>query len=103
MHALIRALGEPNAGASGHVRSGRGVRYARAPSFVFGAAVRVAALVSPLDPLGEILLSVHMAQHGLVVTHLVEAVPPTRRTSPVATGRSSLRAWRLQTRRSRAA
>ncbi len=48
--------------------SGRGVGYAHALSFLLGAAILVLALVSPLDPLGETLLSAHMAQHGLLVT-----------------------------------
>jgi putative membrane protein len=46
---------------------GRGVAYFHALSFALGAAVLFVALVSPLDQLGETLLSAHMAQHGLLV------------------------------------
>ncbi len=49
-------------------RIGRG----GAASFLAGEAVLVAALVSPIDPLGETLLSGHMVQHML----LVAVAPP---------------------------
>lgn len=44
----------------------------RAVSFFAGELVLVAALVAPLDPLGETLLSAHMAQHIL----LTAVAPP---------------------------
>jgi putative membrane protein len=52
--------------------SGRGVAFSQALSFSVGAAVLFVALISPLDPLGETLLSAHMAQHAL----LVAVAPP---------------------------
>ena len=52
--------------------SGRGVAYSQALSFAVGAAVLFVALISPLDRLGETLLSAHMTQHAL----LVAAAPP---------------------------
>ena len=51
---------------------GRGVAYLHVSSFCLGLAVLLVALVSPLDRLGETLLSAHMAQHGL----LVAVAPP---------------------------
>ena len=51
---------------------GRGVTYAQTLSFALGAAMLFGALVSPLDALGETLLSAHMAQHLL----LVAVAPP---------------------------
>ena len=45
----------------------RGVTIANVLAFALGIATLVIALVSPLDPLGETLLSAHMAQHGLLV------------------------------------
>lgn len=50
----------------------RGLSYGQAASFALGIAALVVALVSPLDPLGETLLSAHMAQHAL----LVAVAPP---------------------------
>jgi putative membrane protein len=47
---------------------GRAVTCSHALSFALGTAVLLVALVSPLDALGETLLSAHMAQHGLLVT-----------------------------------
>jgi putative membrane protein len=47
--------------------SGRGVTYAHVLAFALGEAALIVALVSPLDPLGETLLSAHMAQHALLV------------------------------------
>lgn len=52
--------------------SGHGVAHSRALLFALGAAVLLVALVSPLDPLGEALLSAHMLQHAL----LVAVAPP---------------------------
>jgi len=52
--------------------SGRGVAFWQALSFAAGAAVLFVALISPLHPLGETLLSAHMAQHAL----LVAVAPP---------------------------
>jgi putative membrane protein len=51
---------------------GRGLSRARAASFVAGVAVLIVAVVSPLDALGQTLLSAHMVQHGL----LVAVAPP---------------------------
>ena len=47
--------------------SGRGVAFSQALSFGVGAAVLFVALISPLDPLGETLLSAHMLQHALLI------------------------------------
>jgi putative membrane protein len=47
---------------------GRGVTYLQLLSFALGQTVLIVALVSPVDPLGETLLSAHMAQHALLVT-----------------------------------
>lgn len=47
---------------------GRGVALPHALAFGVGTAVLFIALVSPLDALGETLLSAHMAQHALLVT-----------------------------------
>jgi putative membrane protein len=52
--------------------SGHGVAHYSALSFALGAIVLFVALVSPLDPLGETLLSAHMVQHAL----LVAVAPP---------------------------
>lgn len=51
---------------------GRGVTRTRAIAFAAGLITLAIALLSPLDPLGETLLSAHMAQHGL----LVAVAPP---------------------------
>jgi len=51
---------------------GRGVTYLHVLSFALGETVLIIALVSPVDPLGETLLSAHMAQHAL----LVAVAPP---------------------------
>jgi putative membrane protein len=50
-------------------RAGRehGVTSARAASCAAGAGTLFVALISPLDRLGETLLSAHMVQHGLLV------------------------------------
>jgi len=50
-------------------RGGRrvGARRREAASFWCGGAVLAIALVSPLHPLGEVLLSAHMAQHELLM------------------------------------
>ncbi|WP_226986105.1 cytochrome c oxidase assembly protein [Ramlibacter tataouinensis] len=47
---------------------GRGVALSHVVAFAFGTAALFVALVSPLDVLGEELLSAHMAQHALLVT-----------------------------------
>lgn len=47
---------------------GRIVERWRVAAFATGEIVLVIALISPLDPLGETLLSVHMAQHILLAT-----------------------------------
>jgi len=47
---------------------GRGIGPAHVLAFAFGTAALFVALVSPLDALGEALLSAHMAQHALLVT-----------------------------------
>jgi len=47
--------------------AGRGVGHMNAFLFTLGAAVLFVALISPLDSLGETLLSAHMAQHALLV------------------------------------
>lgn len=47
---------------------GRGVKLTHALAFGLGTAVLFIALVSPLDSLGETLLSAHMVQHALLVT-----------------------------------
>lgn len=52
--------------------SGRGATYGQTISFTLGAVVLFVALISPLDPLGETLLSAHMAQHAL----LLAVAPP---------------------------
>jgi putative membrane protein len=51
---------------------GRRVTYPHVLSFALGATALIVALVSPVDPLGETLLSAHMAQHAL----LVAVAPP---------------------------
>ncbi len=51
---------------------GRVIPVWRVVSFVLGEIVLVIALISPLDPLGETLLSAHMAQHIL----LTAVAPP---------------------------
>lgn len=53
-------------------RRKRVVGRAESLAFALGIGVLLIALVSPLDPLGETLLSAHMAQHAL----LVAAAPP---------------------------
>jgi putative membrane protein len=47
---------------------GRGIGPAQVSAFLAGELMLVLALVSPLDPLGETLLTAHMVQHGLLVT-----------------------------------
>ncbi|MDZ4689885.1 cytochrome c oxidase assembly protein [Terricaulis sp.] len=51
---------------------GRIILPARVASFAAGEVILVIALISPLDPLGETLLSAHMVQHLL----LAAAAPP---------------------------
>lgn len=48
--------------------TGRIIPRWRVGCFAAGEAVLVAALISPLDPLGETLMSAHMAQHVLLTT-----------------------------------
>jgi putative membrane protein len=52
--------------------SGRGMTYLNVLAFALGETALIIALVSPVDPLGETLLSAHMAQHAL----LVAVAPP---------------------------
>lgn len=80
---------------------GRVVPVWRAACFIAGELVLVAALVAPLDPLGETLLSAHMAQHilltavapsllvlGMPVIAWTWALPPTwRRVGATPTAR----------------
>jgi putative membrane protein len=47
--------------------TGHGVRRWQAGSFAAGWLVLAAALISPLDALGEVLFSAHMAQHELLM------------------------------------
>ena len=51
---------------------GRGISVARVAAFAAGELALVVALISPLDALGETLLSAHMVQHGL----LIAVAPP---------------------------
>lgn len=48
--------------------NGRVVERWRVGAFVLGELALVAALITPLDPLGETLLSAHMTQHILLTT-----------------------------------
>lgn len=48
--------------------SGRVIPYWRVGCFLGGEALLVLALISPLDPLGETLLSAHMIQHITLTT-----------------------------------
>lgn len=50
-----------------HAGLGRGISPARVFSYAGGGAILVIALVSPLDPLGDTLLTAHMVQHILLV------------------------------------
>ncbi|RYG35885.1 MAG: cytochrome c oxidase assembly protein [Burkholderiales bacterium] len=85
---------------------GRIVPVWRAACFFAGEVVLVAALIAPLDPLGETLLSAHMAQHilltavappllvlGIPVIAWTWALPPGWRrvgTTPLARGLGAL-------------
>ncbi|HME96224.1 MAG TPA: cytochrome c oxidase assembly protein [Methylomirabilota bacterium] len=51
----------------GRAGGGQGVTYRDTASFALGVAALFVALVSPIDALGQTLLSAHMAQHGLLV------------------------------------
>jgi putative membrane protein len=51
---------------------GRGISAVRVAAFSIGVLSLVVALISPLDTLGETLLSAHMVQHGL----LIAVAPP---------------------------
>ena len=46
---------------------GRGISKRRAAAFGAGLGVLAVALLSPLDPLGEVLFSAHMTQHLLLI------------------------------------
>jgi len=63
---------------------GRGVSYGRVAAFSAGMLVLFVALVSPVDALGEALLSAHMVQHLLLI--LVAAPLLVAGLSPVAAG-----------------
>lgn len=78
-----------NAGA------GRGVSRRQAGGFALGWLLLVAALVSPLDPLGAELFSVHMVQHEIL---MVVAAPLLVLGRPLATW-----AWALSPAQRRAA
>ncbi len=71
--------------------TGRGIGYVRVVAFVLGEAVLIVALVSPLDALGETLLSAHMAQHMLLVAAapllLLAGQPATAFAWAIADGR----------------
>lgn len=95
-------------------RAGRGRIIARwrVWSFVAGELALVMALISPIDPLGETLLSAHMTQHllltGIAPTLLVLGMPVTAWTwalpaswRPMARSsavRAMVQAWRHATR-----
>ena len=51
---------------------GRGISMFHLLAFAAGELALIVALISPLDPLGETLLSAHMVQHGL----LIAVAPP---------------------------
>jgi putative membrane protein len=61
---------------------GRGVTALQAWAFALGWLTLVAALVSPLDPLGGVLFSAHMVQHELL---MVVAAPLLVIARPLAT------------------
>ena len=63
---------------------GRGVSYGRVAAFAAGMLTLFVALVSPVDALGEALLSAHMVQHLLLI--LVAAPLLVAGLSPVAAG-----------------
>jgi putative membrane protein len=50
-----------------HAGLGRGISLLRVSSYAGGGAILVIALVSPLDRLGDALLTAHMVQHILLV------------------------------------
>ena len=56
----------------GRAGLGRGISVVRVMSFAAGELALAVALISPLDALGETLLSAHMLQHGL----LIAVAPP---------------------------
>jgi putative membrane protein len=66
----------------GHAGRGRGVSTLQAWAFASGWLSLVAALVSPLDPLGSRLFSAHMVQHELL---MVVAAPLLVVGRPLAT------------------
>jgi putative membrane protein len=55
-------------GAWAHAGSDRIISRMQVLAFVMGEIVVVIALISPLDPLGETLLTAHMSQHILLTT-----------------------------------
>lgn len=73
---------------------GRGVRVWQAVTFWIGLELLFIALVSPLDPLGETLLSAHMVQH--MVLMLGAAPLLTLGAPPVALAWAVPRAWRRE-------
>jgi cytochrome c oxidase assembly factor CtaG len=62
---LLRARGAPQ--GAGSRRGHQHIRPRQAVSFFAGLALLAAALVSPLDALADTLLSVHMAQHLILL------------------------------------
>ena len=74
-------------------RTGGGISRGRAAAFGAGFLALVVALVSPLDPLGEALLTAHMIQHLLL---LVVAAPLLTSGLPAIAGIWSLPAGRRQ-------
>ena len=56
----------------GQAGLGRGISVVRVAAFAAGELALIVALISPLDALGETLLSAHMVQHGL----LIAVAPP---------------------------
>ena len=72
--------------------AGRGVGYGALAAWSIGWATLAAALVSPIDPLGESLFSAHMLQHELL---MVVAAPMLVLGRPLAAWTWSLpAAWR---------
>lgn len=63
--AALYALGVRNLWR--HARRGRGVSYGQAAAFAAGTLAIAAALLSPLDELGEHFFSAHMLQHEILM------------------------------------
>lgn len=109
--AWLYAHGVMHLWRGGH--GGRGVSRGQVSAFSAGIIVLFIALISPVDPLGEQLLSAHMVQHILLMIAapplLIVGAPPsvflwalpltTRRTLGrwTAPGSGLRRAWRLLT------